>query len=224
VKRALLFGTCYSDGPEKARVLEMWSALALRNKREGLDVMVVDSQSPSLPHIPMPIRYYSFRDNIGHLSRGGRDGWGRAFSYGLFRAIAEGYDYAIHVECDSLLLPLIEPAIGWMEHQNVQVASTRVSSAPHHWVETGLMLFRTSWIRANNFLQQYDWERRNRRPEPEVVIRGLVGRDLRYLNWRTMRDDFKALTVANLGSYKLDWLTHATIDVMEQFYNDRSEK
>jgi len=89
-----------------------------------MDHLIVDSQSPLFdtaahpvlsgfgPRLPCsgepaPIQVghrsiIGFPDNVGHLARGGRDGWGRAFSQGLLCALAGGYDYVAHIESDLL--------------------------------------------------------------------------------------------------------------------------
>jgi hypothetical protein len=219
--RVLLFGTCYCDTREKSRVLEMWQELALRSE---CDAFIVDSQSPMLPHIQLPIGYYTFKDNIGHLSRNGKDGWGRAFSYGLFRAVAMEYDYVVHVEGDSLFTGSVQDLLAWMQSYNFKVTSTPMSSTPkpwikHQWLETGFMAFSVDWLKRTQFIQRYHWEVRTNKPVPEVVVRNLIPHtDYRDMPLKTMRDDFKELTTENLDRYKLDWLTHAPIDVMEKFY------
>ncbi len=211
--RTLLFATTYVDTPDKLAVLKMWIDRAMR---DACDVMLIDSASPMFPYVPRCVRFFSFRDNIGHLSRSGRDGWGRAFCMGLDEAI-KNYDYVAHVEGDSVLLPPVAPMLAEMRDRGVDVMSTHVSSQPS-WIETGLMLFSCDWLRRIEFTRRYDWEHRARYPEPERVVGDII-KGARYapLPWRGMRDDFRELTVDNVVDKKLDWLTHAPIDVMERF-------
>jgi hypothetical protein len=169
-----------------------------------------------MPVCPCPIEYYSFTDNIGHLSRGGRDGWGRAFCRGLSHADQFDYDYVAHVEGDSLFKLDVYTLTKQMEDWGINVASIPVSSSPK-WVETGLMFFSVDWLRRTHFVDRYDWKSRTKYPEPEHVVGTIVGRDLTLMPWQGMRDDFHELTVDNLAAKKLDWLTHAPLDVMESF-------
>jgi hypothetical protein len=232
--KVLIFGTCYCGTPASTRVLQMWMDLILCNQQVDGEVhhLLVDSQSPQLPYIPLRVNYYTFKDNIGHLSKGGRDGWGRAFSYGLWRAVALDYDYVVHIESDSLLSQPIGPILRWMEDNQINAASThlayrsltnprdRMANRQTSWVETGLMFFNTRWLIDTDFIQKYDWEQRTKHPEPEIIVRDLVGQQLRVLPWQTMRDDFKVLTPTNLKDYQLQWLTHADLPVMEKFYHE----
>lgn len=212
--KTLLFGTTYVDSPDRVRVLELWMKAAMRNR--GCDVMIVDSASPMFPHVPLRIRFNSFRDNVGHLSRGGRDGWGRAFCHGLRTAINEGYDYVMHVEGDSLLRLDVDELVDEMELSSDCVATIPVSSMTS-WPETGLMLFSVDWLQSSHFIERYDWEKRTKHPEPEVVVRDIVGKDIVHKAWRGMRDDFHELTVDNVLEKNLDWLTHAALPVMAKF-------
>jgi hypothetical protein len=212
--RTLLFGTTYVDTVEKMMTLQWWMRLAQRNAR--CDVMLVDSASTIYPYVPLSIKFHSFPDNVGHLSRGGADGFGRAFCRGLQYAIDENYDYVAHVEGDSLCKLNITAEIENMELRGDGVATIHVSSMPK-WPETGLMFFSVDWLRDSNFVARYDWENRPRRPEPEYHVGQIVGDDMAYLDVRGMRDDFHELTIENLADRKLDWLTHASLDVMHKF-------
>jgi len=75
--------------------LKLWIKLSMRDK---CDLLLVDSASPRYPYVPRKINFLSFTNNVGHLSRGGQDGWGRAFCRGLGYAVEQGYDYVAHVE------------------------------------------------------------------------------------------------------------------------------
>lgn len=188
----------------------------MAEKNKSCDALIVDSNSPMMPHVPASVGYYTFPDNVGHLSRGGRDGWGRAFCHGLERAVDDGYDYVAHVECDSLCTLDIAQEVEHMEINGACVETIRVSSMPS-WPETGLMFFDVEWLRRTKFVERYDWQRRTKYPEPERVVKELCGVDLQLMPWRGMRDDFHELTVDNVDDRNLDWLTHAPLSVMERF-------
>lgn len=202
------------DTLEKRAVQNLWFRMAEQNK--SCDAMIVDSCSPLMPQVPSSVGYCAFDDNIGHLSRGGCDGWGRAFCKGLEYAARRGYEYAVHIECDSLCTLDIAKEVEHMEINGSSVETIRVSSMPS-WPETGLMLFDVEWLRQTNFVEKYDWQRRSKYPEPERIIQELCGFDLQLMPWRGMRDDFNELTVDNVADRNLDWLTHASLPVMERF-------
>ena len=92
----LIFGTSYIGDANAYWIARQWLHLnELLN--HDTTVLVVDSASP----IPFPTGnrwLIQLGDNIGHPSRGGSDGWGRAFCVGLEYAIACEYDLAVHIE------------------------------------------------------------------------------------------------------------------------------
>lgn len=178
--------------------------------------MIVDSCSPLLPHPPSSVWYYTFEDNVGHLSRGGRDGWGRAFCYGLQYAIDEGYDWVVHVEGDSVCKLDVRAEVDRLVSEGRSVATIPLSSWPGQ-IETGLMFFDVEWLRDASIVERYDWTRRDRYPEPEKVVKQLCGTALTIQGWRGMRDDFHELTPDNVRDRRLDWLTHASLQVVEAF-------
>src|SRR5258706_7079674 len=116
--RILIFGTCYCASPARLRLLDQW-AEALQRIAPTVDQLIVDSQSPEFdtsshsflrpfgerhicPSEPalFAVRHrtiVSFPENLGQLERGGRDGWGRAFSQGLRCGFAGGHGYVGHL-------------------------------------------------------------------------------------------------------------------------------
>jgi hypothetical protein len=187
------------------------------------DVLVVDSHSPWSPLIdPRHGAFtsyrdgmrdarmvYSFPDNVGHLSHKGRDGWGRAFCFGLSAAIAGGYDYVAHIEGDSLFRRPVEPIFSGMDRDGVRAASIPVGGSRRKeigWVETGLMFFSVAFVQRIGFVARYDWANAAVRPTPEAVILRMLGHDLRMMPWRGERGDKSDITPANVIA--LDWVTH----------------
>jgi hypothetical protein len=208
----------------------MWCERAQANVGVNIEAWVIDSGNSVLDfgQLEGDIRHFNTGENIGHLNRNGKDGWGRAFCHGLALAISGEYDYALHVECDSVLLRPMQPMLDWMEQNKVMFASGPMSSQPRDqrlpWLETGLMAFDVKWADQQQVLERYGWGNISPQyPSPEQVIRQIAGKDYREWSWRTMRDDYKVLTADNVGSYNLDWLSHAPMDVMEKFYEGRDE-
>ncbi len=219
--RVLIFGTIYTATPDRVRLARQWLEMS-RSLNPDNDLLLVDSASP-LP-ISMAklfcdrVWWWSFSDNIGHLSHGGRDGWGRAFCHGLQAAIEGGYDYAVHIEGDSLLRKPVMPIVEQMARDGIKVASVPIGYGEAQrstWVETGLMFFDVAWLKQSNFIAGYDWQNRTAKPEPEIVIRKLLGNDLVMLPLKAERSDKGEISVANVTQY--DWITHCAPEVYDAF-------
>lgn len=217
--RVLLFGTCYVDTQDRAQLTRKWADLMLRLNAD-CDIWLIDSKSPVWPMLDNRIHVFSFPDNIGHLSRPdvtlGKDGWGRAFCKGLQNALDGLYDYAVHIEADSLFRHKVMPICRNMRRDGINAASIPVMSGNrilHQWVETGLMFFDVGYLRKMEFIRRYDWPMRQARPTPEVVIRQLLGGDLKMMPWRGMRQDkFPAVSHKNIKQFNYDWITHFHAD------------
>lgn len=217
--RVLIFATTYIDTPERLRLTDQWIGLHKRLNPD-CDFLIVDSASPLPPAVDTkhgPVKIFDFGDNIGHLSRNGpggpntkgRDGWGRAFCKGLELAIEGGYDYAVHIEGDSLFRLKVMPIVEGMRRDGVQVASVPVEGTKRKevgWVETGLMFFDCRFVKESDFIARYDWPNRKETPTPEKVIFSMLGRDLKMMPWRAERGDKSQITLDNVN--RLDWVTH----------------
>lgn len=218
--RVLIFGTTYCDTAEKEQLTRTWGTLHHALNPE-CDQLLVDSASP------VPVRDDSFAvvrqlgDNIGHLSRGGQDGWGRAFCTGLHHAIDECYDYAVHIEGDSLcrldVMKICEQmrdsgGVAW----SAPVCGTR--RVEKGWVETGLMFLDVEYVDESRLVGRYNWRdgASKKYPHtPEIVLHDLFGEELEMQNWSVTRDDQRTLTVDNVVQY--DWITHTTPAVYSAF-------
>ena len=78
--RVLIFGTTWVDTPERMKLFQQWAKLH-GSLNPHCDLLFVDSRSPLIwaasgnpfhGAIPEGVRGFSFPDNIGHLSHGGR--------------------------------------------------------------------------------------------------------------------------------------------------------
>jgi SAM-dependent methyltransferase len=213
--RILIFATTYIDSEPRALLMRQWTDLHTRLNPD-CDFLIVDSASPMASALPAQCRVVSFSDNIGHLSRGGRDGWGRAFCRGLQEAIDGGYDYVVHVEGDSLFRLPIRTIIENMVRDKTDVASTPVVGTARvmaGWVETGLMFFRVGYLRDSKFIENYNWPARRVTPTPEIVIGRLLGDRCKMMPWKALRGDKNQITHQNIVSLNLDWVTHCHNDV-----------
>ena len=228
----LVFCTAYLDSKDRTKLTDHWLNLHMRLNPE-CDFLIVDSQSPQgwgvlgahgswAPHtmgMHEKRMFYGFPDNVGHLSRGGRDGWGRAFCYGLDAAVAGGYDYVAHIEGDSLFRVPVGKIIGRMRTERLRCATTKVSGMRYdmpNWIETGLMFFDTAYLRSSGFTARYSWHKRRQAPTPEVVIYHELTKDgaLHTLDdLKAWRGDKQQINHANVVGLNLDWVTHCHNDV-----------
>ena len=223
--RTLIFATTYVNCEDRAKLTDHWLTLTSRLNPD-CDLMLVDSASP-WPKLIDEERHgrfetyapgatgrrmlYRFADNVGHLSRGGRDGWGRAFCFGLRAAIDGGYDYVAHIEGDSLFRLPMTPIVRRMREENIDVASVPVKGMKRDMpgcVETGLMVFRTHYLVESDFIAKYDWPRRKGGPMPELVVAWLIGTRVKLMPWRAWRGDRNEITHRNVLDLDLDWVTH----------------
>ena len=213
--KVLVFGTTYVDSEDRVKLTQHW--IDVHGKLNAdCDLLLVDSASP-MPFPPCDrVEVIRFANNIGHLSRKGRDGWGRAFCRGLQEAINRGYDYVVHIEGDSLFRLPVMTIVRNMEERNQNVLSTPVRGMKRDhkdWLETGLMFFSVDYLKRSNLIDQYDYPNRTESPTPEVVLWRLIGDSLTMMPWRALRGDKNQITSDNVTSLGLDWVTHCHNDV-----------
>lgn len=211
MSETLIIGTSYVKDATDLWVFRQWLHLN-RTLNRHADIVVIDSDSP----VPMDAagfpdadgeRLIQLGDNIGHLSRTGRDGWGRAFCEGL--AASAGYDWVIHIETDLLLARPVQQVVDRMEISAVEVCAPW--ALPYPFVETALMWFDAHWVRKHDLVQRYDWE--NGRGLPERRIEEIAGGDLWIAPLRGLRMDVARQELP----MTLDWVTHATVAQYRQF-------
>ena len=223
--RCLIFATTYVDSGDREILTRQWLDLHTALNPE-CDFLLVDSASP-LPVLPLEwrqrfrdapqqFRLYDFGDNIGHLSRKGRDGWGRAFCYGLDYAVEHGYEHVLHIEGDSLLRVPAREIIAKLTKAKKGVASITVRGTHRDipgWVETGLMAFSADYLKKSEFTKAYDWPVREVRPTPEFVVFRLVAANMLMLDLNGLRADKNQISAANIRQLDLDWVTHCHSDI-----------
>lgn len=216
--KPLLFGTCYvADEPMRDLVIT-WSRLN-RKLNPGLDILLVDSASPFDPRYFLPTKaplqanviVRRFDDNIGHLSRGGRDGWGRAFCFGIEFAIQWGYSHIAYIDADMLFARPVMPILQKMARVGVKIACPL--DPTYGFVENGLVFAEVEYLRKIDFVGRYDWPK-SPQPEsfdklPERRFEKIVEDDLFLLPIRGLRDDYGHFAETTNFSFGLDYLTHA---------------
>lgn len=219
----LVFGTSYVDSQERKWLVEQWIRI-LRAVNPGVNLSIVDTQGPiDWVGVAKDVGadVYKIPDNIGHLTKTGRDGWGRAFAFGVnFYAGIYNPDYIIHIECDLLFARPVMPIIERMQKHGIKALST--VAMPHRMMETGIMFLDTEYVRASKLIERYDWETSSRAVVPERRMEKLIGDDLFLLPLWGFRDDDKILTPATMTPNfpaGIDWLTHASTACYKQFLN-----
>jgi ADP-heptose:LPS heptosyltransferase/SAM-dependent methyltransferase len=230
--RTLIFGTVFVDSDDKAKLVGQWQKLH-RHLNPGCELLLVDSASPVKWQAEPGVKVHDFGDNIGHLARKGRDGWGRAFCYGLQAAIDGGYDYVVHIEGDSLLREPVKGVIEFLDQVPISIEAPAgkemagelpIAIAPpvagtkrkeFWWAETGLMFFDVDRLKAFDFIAKYDWRNRQAKPEPEKIIADILGDRLAYRPARAERGDKDQITAENAASF--DWITHCPPEAFDAF-------
>jgi predicted SAM-dependent methyltransferase len=157
--KILIFGTIYVDNSERDKLARHWINVH-GTLNPACDLLLIDAPGPYIMRWPekgvrngygAKFDVFCFPDNVGHLSRGqGRDGWGRAFCKGIELAIERGYEYAVHIEGDSLLRLPVTPFIDQMRKEGIEFASTEVrheTGAQNFWLETGLVFMKVEALR-----------------------------------------------------------------------------
>lgn len=221
--KCLIFGTTYIDGPDRLRLLNQWIDLNERLNPD-CDLLIVDTPSGYTfePTSNRPLMIERFKDNIGHMARGGRDGWGRAFCRGLELAMFGKYDYVAHVEGDSLCRLPIKRMFAEMSKNAIHIASVPVMGTKkqeHEWVETGLMLMSVSHVFKIGLISRYDWPAGGKlypNNTPERVLFKLIGDDLTMMSWRAYRDQARRLKPVDVA--QIDWVTDTPREVFDAFY------
>ncbi|RWF44291.1 MAG: methyltransferase domain-containing protein [Mesorhizobium sp.] len=230
--RVLIFGTVFVDSEDKAKLVGQWQRLH-KHLNPGCDLLLVDSASPYPWKAESGVIVHDFGDNIGHLARGGRDGWGRAFTYGLQAAIDGGYDYVVHIEGDSLCREPVKGPLAFLGEVPISIDAPAgeetkgelpVAMAPpvsgtkrkeFWWAETGLMFFDVGRLKASDFIAKYDWRNRQAKPEPERAIVDILGDRLAFRANRAERGDQGQITAANATEF--DWITHCPQSAFDAF-------
>ena len=207
--KTAIFGTSYIYDHRRAAVVRLWIRLAAK-LNPGFPLTIVDSASP----VPVPeecgVEVIRFPDNVGHLAGGGKDGWGRAFTYCLKLAVERGMDYVAVVDTDIVLCKPVGPIFDMMRAKGIKCAMPIGDRYP--FPENGLVFFDVAWLKRTGFADRYGWEDSSATRLPEWHCRDLCGRDLHILtDLKGRRNDHGDVTADNLSeTYPTgcDWLTH----------------
>jgi hypothetical protein len=207
---SLIFGTSYVADTLMRDNVTMW-ARTLRHANPGAEIVLFDSASPFDPTTflaGLDVHVFRFGDNIGHLSKGGQDGWGRAFCAGVSHAIAHADGYAAYIDADILFAPPVASIIDKMARSMVGVACPL--DLNYQFIENGIVFMDVDYMRESRFVEKYDW------PNPSSVLperrcETIWADDLFTLPLRGVRNDFGQVTHENWRHafpYGIDYLTH----------------
>ena len=207
--KTLIFSTSYCADQSARYLVSLWASLT-RRLNPDTDILLIDSASPCLPDISKTgVKIWSFPDNIGHLGKTGRDGWGRAFCKGLSEAIDGGYEQAAFIESDLLFSLPVGPILEKMQRVGVPFACP--IATPYQFLETGLMFMDVKAMALYELIEDYDWGHPWFNEIPERKIENILNPWLFTLPLRGCRNDHGAVTVKNLGEafpFGCDYITH----------------
>ena len=219
--RILIGGSAYIDSPEKRELALMWlKTVRAQNPGPVFEIVVVDSCSPIPCASFMDCKVIRFDDNVGAISRGERDGAGRALTKIWELAIAGGYEYIVHWECDFLFAPSVREVQRKMQRAAV-VCAVPGFAAPYQFCEWGISFFWTRWVEEFDLIAKYDWQNAPVYPIVEIRLENIIGDDLFILPFRGRRNEDGLLNPGNLANHfpyhRPDWLHHADLPTMRQF-------
>lgn len=210
--RILIAGTSWVATIARRDIVSLWAKLNLHLNHD-CDILIVDSPGAYDPAQFIEderIKHFRFGDNIGHLSLGGGDGYGRAFCKSLEIAIEQEYDYVISTDSDILCARPIRPICERMAKTGVKIAAPLERN--YMFVENGLVFADVRWLKESRFVERYDWEH-FAGILPELHFEKIAGDDLWLLPLRGLRNDQNQITWQNFStvmSYGFDTLTHCS--------------
>ena len=209
LSRTLIFGTSYVSTDWMRSLVTLWAKVVCK-LNPGCDVLLIDSYSPLDPSGYIEsVKLHRFEDNIGHLSRGGKDGWGRAFCYGLDYAVEHDYRRVCYIDADLIFNKPVAPIFARMEKARVKVSCP--IDLTYQFLENGLMFFDGDWLRESEFSKKYDWPSSKLTDLPERRCERLLGDDVWVLPLHGLRNDFSQLTFEGFDEqmpFGCDFLTH----------------
>ena len=221
--KSFIFSAVSIENPAHAELLQTWLELVQHLNPEQ-DILLVDNKSdplwlnlvPALKDIPVNIipegaplpplqkgiNFVSFPENVGLLTKGGRDGRGRAFVRGVQCAIQHNYDYAAHIEFNLLFKYPVQNFFKMLRHHGAGCVSCVEPN--YFFMETGVCFLDIKYLKERSFIENYDWQNRAAHPHPEYVVEAILAPKLFYKRLLGYRDDFGNMTDEDVR--KLDWI------------------
>lgn len=232
--RILIAGSAYIHNEGLRELCRLWTRV-VDHLDPNVDVVVIDSVSPFEPAVFLdwpilkeedcngvvfgryispntPQRFvYKFKENIGHLSRGGEDGAGRTFCESIRLGIELGYDYVAVIETDLIFLRSVTDICKRMQRSGTQMAA--VPNQQYQFPEFGACFIDCRWAKEFDLIGKYNWKKSQPWPIPEIRLMNIVQDYLMLLPIYGMRVDHQPITAASLQNYypyfPIAWVTHA---------------
>jgi len=247
--QTLIFGTMYMSNQYHVELVRLWLNM-VKSKYPDAFWILIDSRSNidlfnqlQISRVAAERRIdqlnicHTFHDNIGHLSGmhpRNKDGWGRAFCYGVEFGIRNGFENIVHIESDVLTRIDINKVISNLDRTGKGVACPKVNlPGVQGWIiETGLMIMKTSFVKRIDLIGKYDWKN-SQVPDaekgidnPEQRLTKIIGDRCWGLDVPGGRDE--GLLLGDCGTdirkaydriKTYGYLTHAAIEHMQIFAN-----
>jgi hypothetical protein len=217
VSQTLIVGTSWVHGAAALEIFGIWRSLVGRLNPDA-DILVVDAGSPVAVIGDPRMDVIRLDTNVGHLSRGGRDGWGRAFSVGVQNAIDEKYDWLACLDCDLLLARPVAEIIDKMARSGVKCAAPM--AIPYQFTETACSLWNVQYLKDIDLIGKYDWEHPPANGLlPEQRIDQICAGEMFALPLRGFRNDMRitAEQLPRMFPQGIDWIHHAELPVLRKF-------
>lgn len=205
VSDTLILGTMYLADQQALWLARHWARITRRLNPDAY-IAIVESQS-ELSGRDFPVDTHMVIENIGHMSKNGRDGWGRALTEGIRLALFETMTWLAVIECDLLFARPVASVFDKMAFFRPSIPAVMPVARPHEFIETGLMFLYVPYLKEIDFIGQYDWEHTNEVPERKIerILEPFS------LPLRGLRNDHHLLTAANMAQtfpVGIDYLTH----------------
>lgn len=210
--RILIAGTSFIETEHSLALFNMWFRV-IKTLNPNEDFVLVDACSPFDPrlHVPKDTNVFRWDENVGAITRGGKDGCGRSMCKVIELAIEGDYDYIAICESDAIFCQPVRPIINRMHKADVKVASIGLAN-PYHFLEWSTCFFNVRYLEETKFVERYSWETTPSWPLVEMRLEHLFGDDLFTLPYRGIRNEGNMVNVANIANMfpyqNPDWMTH----------------
>lgn len=185
----------------------------IKHLNPDTDIIIIDCGSPFDPReVFNGAEVFQFEENVGAITRGGKDGAGRSCCKAIEIATERGYDYVAIHETDFILARSLVPLFEKMVRAGVKVASLGLAS-PYLFAEWGVLFIDVRYAKEIDYINRYSWETTPPWPLVEMRLEQIFKDDLFFFNVRGMRNEHNTLNVANLANHfpygPCQWMTHA---------------
>lgn len=210
--KILIAGTSFVDNEHTRELVKLWYR-AMKHQNPDEDFILIDAPSPFDPEqfLPKGLNIFRFEENVGAITRGGKDGAGRGFSKAIELAAAGHYDYVAVYETDFIFCPPIRQVINRMHKAGVKVASPSLAT-PYRFAEWGILFIDVKYAVESRIVERYDWQNSPTWPLVEMRLERLFGDDLFFFNFPGFRNESNDINAANIANHfpygTCQWLTH----------------